>query len=508
MAILYKTLLFALFVSFVGFTQTPIEDAYAKIQKKLSADKKYLNVFAVNYSPTSEDIRHLSNIPKSENSSNFSFRSKDGVTYQILFLKDNLELDSLTLLTVKEIEDKAANSETFFGSAATGNTIDTIMALSFGDLQDLYFESNKAYTFLFKKTVEILRRDESSTLLGISLGEKSNRSRGLTSLDNTDFLNYFRTNGFHRYPGLPIEAAKRVSSRRRSAEAVDSNKTDFQIDASFSHISFFHNEMDFGFSSISAEISFGARDLNQVPWKSMIMNLGVRSLIVVPTGATQNLRRDLLLDVKLMGRMRLNTFNIANKLPFLFGEKSLLNVGSGLILDVSGTRNFGLPFFNLYIATGSSNFSNPYSKIGPDSLSTAFFSFKQWEASWSFYWNSSEDKTVRYRMDIGAANYDVHQATYSKSQNSNMLVYNKIKPFVTLSINFAPQNVDYLGISTKFYDNVLNLSFWLRLMEFSNQHTIRVETSYFSSPILRNPYAWENQGGNSMVQIRYRYGLK
>ncbi len=495
------------FATLVG-AQSSLSDAYLKVQKKLFADKKYLNVFYVSYQPSAEDVKSLTNIPKSEKTGSVSFRSKENVTYQIYFLRENFEMDSVTLLTVKQIEDKAASSESFFGQTTTANTIDTITILSFGDLQDLYFADNPAYSFLFQKVAEIQKRDEAGSILGISLSEHASRSKGITSPDNIDFLNYMRTNGIHRYPVIQAEAQKKTSSRRKAVSA-ESSATEFQVDASFSHLSFFHKSMELGFGSISAELGVGARDLNQVPWKTMALNVGVRSLIIISNGPSQNIRRDLILDAKIMGRIRVNTYNLSGNLPFVFGEKPSLNVGSGLIVDVAGTRTFGLPFFNLYLATGSNNVEKPYASFGPADSSTAYFTFKQWEASWSFYWNSNEDRLVRYRMDIGAGNYDVYKAVYAKTPGATTkeLVYNKIKPLLAFNINFAPQNIEFMGIGTRFYDNVLALNLWLKLLEFDDQHTIRLETTYYTAPMFRSPYPWEAQGGNSIVQVRYRYGV-
>lgn len=491
----------------VAHAQTALTDLYLKVQKKLASDKKYLNVYYVSFQPTADELKILSNVPKASGLSAVSFRAKENVSYQIYFLRESFDLDSLTLLTVKEIEDKAATNESFFGQTTNANTVDTVAILTFGDLQDLFFASHPAYDFLFKKTTEMLRKDDANTILAIAQNEKANKSRGITSPDNTDFLSYMRTIGIHHYPAIQTETAKKTSARRRTNEQGDASGTDFQLDVNFSNLGFFHNSMDLGFGSISAEAGVGAKGLNIVPWKTMAVDLGIRSLIDLGTNGLQNIKRDFILDAKIMGRMRVNTYNASAKLPFLFGDKPILNVGSGIIFDISGTRAFNLPFFNVYLATGSINVSNPYAKFGTADSSTAYFSNQQWEVSWSFYWNSSEERTVRYRMDIGAGNYDVYKATYTKTETRKELVYNQIKPFVTLAINFAPQNVDFLGIGTKFSDNILTMNFWLKLMEFSNQHTIRIETTYYTAPMFRNPYAWESPNGNSIVQIRYRYGI-
>jgi len=203
----------------------------------------------------------------------------------------------------------------------------------------------------------------------------------------------------------------------------------------------------------------------------------------------------------------MNLHNFVDNLPFLSGEKPLLNVGSGLILDVSGSRVYGLPAFNLYVASGKNDVSFPYASIGPSDSSTAYFTYRQWETSFSFYWNSSEERLLRMRMDIGAGGYNVVKAVYYNNTASKQLVYNKIKPSLTLYINFAPQNLEFMGASFRLYDNVLTTSLWMKIIEFSPVSSLRFEASYITSPILRSVYPWEYDGGNSIVQLRYRYGL-
>ena len=178
-----------------------------------------------------------------------------------------------------------------------------------------------------------------------------------------------------------------------------------------------------------------------------------------------------------------------------------------MILDVAGSRVYGLPAFNIYFAGGKNDVSFPYSSIGPSDSSTAYFTFRQWETSFSFYWNSSEERFLRMRMDVGAGCYDVVKAVYHNGTASKELVYNKIKPSLTLYINFAPQNQEFMGSSFRLYDNVLTASLWMKIVEFSPVSSLRFEASYITSPILRSQYPWEAEGGNSIVQLRYRYGL-
>lgn len=495
-------LLLAFWICSIAVFSQPISDLYLKVEKKLAQDKNYLDLYAVNFTPEDADVNVLSNISRTAERGAFTFRKKDGVTYQIVFKKETLELDSVTILYVREIEDKQSSGESFFGDASQGPQIDTTIVLTFGDVQELFDYSNETYLYLYNLTQKFLRRDEAVSLLKLVIDEKSNKSKGISFIDNRDFLSYMRMNSIHLYPKDPDEQ----QSQRRSRRSGDVAGTDdFQIDASFSHVSFFHNYMNLGFSTISAEINAGTRVLNLQPYQSMGLTFGMRTLFSLK-GNLANLKNEFVIDAKIMGRARINTSNLTSSLPFLFVQKPTLNVGPGLILDISTSRYQGFPFLNFYFSTGSSTPANPYVKFGKPDSSIAYFSFHQWEGTFSFFWNSSEDRTVRFKMDIGAANYDVYKATY-KPDTRKSLLYNKIQPVVSLSTTFAPQNSEFLSARLRYYDGVLNLFLWMKILEIQGVGGFRFETSFFSSPMFRTLYEWETEGSNSLVQIRYRYGF-
>ncbi len=496
-----RLLLVILFYSAPVFSQ-PISDLYLKVEKKLVQDKNYLDLYAVNFTPEDNDVNFLSNVPRTADRSPFTFRKKDGVNYQIVFKKETLELDSVTILYIKEIEDKQSSGESFFGDASQGPQIDTLIVLTFGDVQELFDNSPDIYQYLYDITKKFMRRDEAFSLLKLVIDEKANKSKGISFIDNRDFLSYKRMNSIHLYPKDPDESTTQRRSRRSGGDAAPE---DFQIDASFSHVSFFHNYMNLGFSTISAEINTGTRVLNLQPYQSMGLTFGMRTLFSLK-GNLANLKNEFVIDAKIMGRARLNTSNLSSSLPFLFVQKPTLNVGPGLILDISTSRYQGFPFMNFYFSTASSSPENPYVKFGPPDSSTAYFTFHQWETTFSFFWNSSEDRTVRFKMDIGAANYDVYKATY-KPETRKALLYNKIQPVVSLSTTFAPQNSEFLSAQLKYYDGVINLFLWMKILEIQGVGGFRFETSFFSSPMFRTLYEWETEGSNSMVQIRYRYGF-
>lgn len=495
-----KILQCVLLFSFIMFPQH-INDVYRKVERKLTFDKKYLNIFTIEYRPKAEDLNELTNIPRHELPTPFSFKVADNISYQIVFLKEVIEIDTMTILLVKEIVDKSVTDENLFGGSG-GPQIDTNIVLRFRDIQELYENNFSVYEKLYTLLVKESQEQEPFSLLGINVDEDFQKSRGISGRNNQDFLNYMKINSIHRYPPIVDETKTSRRSRRGQKPVV---ATDYQIDASFSQVSFFHPSMDLGFSTISAELGFGTKVLGVHPWQAMTMSTGIRALVSI-SGEKQNLFDDYIIDARLMGRLRINTSGFAHNLPFLFTNKPLLNVGSGVVFDFATTRAYGLPFINLYLSTGSVDVSNPFVTIGKPDSSFGYFSFKQWEASMSFYWNSSEDLTMRFRMDVGLGNYDVYQAKYYQGV-SRKLVYNQIQPMLKLHINFSPKNNDFFGTSFKIYDNHLWFDFWIKLFELDETQNFRFESSYISSPIFRGTKPWEIDGATSIVQVRYRYGF-
>lgn len=502
-------IVFVFCVPWLLYAQVNLNDYYRKIEKKILFDKKYLNVYAVSFQPKPEEVGKLANIPRMSGSGTASFVAKDNVTYYFIVLKENFELDSMVLLQVKKIEDKAASSESFFGDASSGPKIDTAVILNFADLSDLYFKGAKEYAALYDAALSRMNQEDPVSMLGLKLSDRAAKSRGITSLDNSDFLLFAKGNSLHRYPKLEDKKAVTGGKRRSGPAEAGSAESDYAVDASLSHITFFHKQMDFGFSSLSAELNTGTRVLNVLPWQAMSVSLGVRSLFAISSSLTaQNYKRDFVVDARLMGRMRLNTSSYIDKIPFVFGDKPKLNIGAGMILDVSGTRTYELPFFNMYFALGSEDISSPFVKSGTPDTSYAYFSFKQWESTMSFYWNTNEDRTLRYRMDAGMGNYNIVEGTYYKSGVTEAKqIYNKIKPVIAFYITFAPQNTDFLGMSFRMYDEKLTLGLWLKIAEFGPDEIFRLETKFITAPFFRTPYPWESLNSSSLVQLRYRYAL-
>lgn len=497
----YKTLVLFGILSCTLFSQ-PINDLYLKVEKKLSQDKNYLDLFSVTYTPEESQLQSLSNIPRGNDRPSFSFRKKDGVTYQLVFKKETIELDSITLLYVKEIEDKQTSGESFFGDASQGPQIDTLIVLTFGDIQDLFDYNPTTYNYLYTLVKNSVKIEDPEALLKLVIDDSRNKSKGISFIDNRDFLSHMRLNSTHIYP---VDADDQQTQRRTRRSGETTTASNMQIDASFSHLTFYHNALNLGFGTISAEIDMGSKVLNLLPYQTMGMSFGMRTLFSLKGNLT-NLKNDFVIDAKILGRARLNTSDFVTSLPFLFGQKPTINVGPGFIVDLSTSRLYGFPFLNFYLSTSSGTSLNPYISFGPPATPSAYFSFNQWEATFSYFWNSSEERTVRFKMDLGAANYDVYKVDYSPVTSKTM-VFNKTQPVISLQTTFAPLNSEFLSAKVKFYDGVMNLYFWMKIIDISGVGSFRLETNFMSAPMFRSLYPWETEGSNSMVQIRYRYGF-
>jgi len=477
---------------------------YAKIEKKLAEDKNYLDIYSIMFQAKSVQMTGLQNIPRTNEKPAFNFNTAETHSYEIIFMKENSEFDSTVILHVKETIDKSATSNDFFGNSSSESSKEINVALSFQDIEELYFNQPDIYSALYKLTEFLANNNEPVKLLGLKVDEQVNKSKGISSKNNQDFLNFQMVNSNHHYPKVVLETQKKA--RRSRGQTAETAATDYKIDASFGNVSFFYKDLDLGYSTISGELDMGTKVLNLHPWQSMSLTAGIRSLVTI-SGTSQNLLEDFIIDARLMGRTKLNTSSLVKNLPFVFVTAPKLNIGSGIVLDLSASRAYGMPFINFYLATGATKSFVPSVKfIDRKGESVAYFSPQQWESSMSFYWNTTEEMTLRFRIDIGAANYNIQKINYSTGNSINQ-VFNKIQPFTTLYLNFAPKNNDFFGSSFKLFDNQLTIKFWLKLLELSALHSFRFETSYITVPFMRAIKEWEAEEGSSYFSIRYRYGF-
>lgn len=477
-----------------------IDEMYRIIERKLQVDKTYLDIYTYNFTPDASMSSSLPAIPLSDDRGVFRFNTSGNINYSLVFKNPDLENDTIVLLYIVEIgAGAAADSSNIFGSNVAGG-VDSNMVVKFKDFQELYFAKDPSYTQILKFLQRELLTTEASSLVKVDRKEKEKISRGISSDGNLDFIAYQVTNSLHKYP-KPV-TQKSATGRGRGAQTQTSTSP-FQIDASLSSLSFFHPVMDYGFGFVSVEFNTNTPVVNVSPWKGQTITGGVRALFSV-SGSIADPLNDMLIDAKLMGRMRLDMSSFLDQLPFVMGDPLALNVGSGVILDVKTTGAFSIPFVNAYFAFGPEKLDNPFYTVPGNK---AYFTFTQWESTMSFFWNNSEKRAIRYKMDLGVGGFDVIEADYSGATIGRRKMKDVIQPVIGLSINFVPNDIEFLGTEFRLFDSHLTSKIWLKLLEFGGEHNFRVEMTNISAAMFREPEAWESKSSQTFIQLRYRYGF-
>jgi hypothetical protein len=419
---------------------------------------------------------------------------------------DAVGVDSLELLYIEQRVDKSAAEGGFFGGGGGGPQTDITRDFIFKDMYDLKLNHFDQYSALFNKVTDYIKKNEDAPpekLLRINPDTEIKTSLGISSRDNTDYLNFMRTNHLHWYPKQKI-----VAKAKRGA-ALEEVKTSFRLDASFSQISFSHEFMDFAMGGASVEYGFTEKVINLLPYQGTPFTAAFRTLINI-SDKKSDLNKALMIDVKLMGRLKLNTAKMMSSLPFVAADKPKLNMGTSGGFDVQITRPFSLPFLNIYLNAGGPAFSSPAVTVPKGADKEAYFSFSQAEATMSFYWNTSDKMTSRFRMDVGAGYYDIWKGTYSgtsKFASQKELIQDNFYPVINFYFNFISDNSEFYGCKVRFFDSQASLTSWLKLVEIGGGHIIRFEGTYISAPIARKLRAWEAKDGGAIVQLRYRYGF-
>lgn len=481
---------------------------YKLIEKKLEEDQTYLSVKSLSINTQDIKAKISENVPRYYNSNPLVFNEKDGYTYYFLYLDETIDIDSIVLIGIVEEIAPSVSTEGAGIFAAAAAPTDPIRetVFKFRDIHSLMKTNPDIYKNLVELISDQLQSDpllEPRELNNIAEKSKLQKSKGISSKDNADFLNYNYVNGRHHYPEIKKETSNRRGRGRGSASA--SSGTDYKIDASLSHVTFFSKEIDFGFSGVAAEINFDEYLLNMLPWQPMTMSIGLRGLIAL-SGDKEDMMKDYILDLRILGRARLDLSSVVTSLPWIFLDKPGLNVGSGIVFDLKTTRAYGLPFINLYFSGGSNDVTTPYTTFLENGVETAYFSFNQWETSFSFFWNTSEKAKFRFKSDLGLAGFNVVKATYGTSPSEEK-DYTAFSPIFRLEGTFVPSEGNELfGAKIRLFDSVIKGGFWLKVLTLDDVHTFRFETTFILQPMFRPRKIWEPEGP-SMFQIRYRYGF-
>jgi len=410
------------------------------------------------------------------------------------------------LLYVDRTEEKGAGGEQFFGET-TGPTRSTERILTYKDLYALASSKPQAYNAIYNEVRKFIRENPDNpptSLLKISPDNDIRTSLGVASRDNTDFLNYQRANSLHYYPKAKVD---KKLGKRGSTAVADSD--DYRIEAGYTSVSLSHKAMDFSFGGAGVELGVEENILNLLPFQQMSVNGGFR-LYVNLSEKKEDLSKATIIDMKILGRYKVNTSKLPTTLPFMGGTTPKLLLSNAAGLDFTITRPFGLPNINISTMSGSADLTNAPIKQIINGRTFAFYSNAQSQATMSFFWNTSESLASRFCIEIGGGYYDVHSAEYTGISASKPFdkrtVQDDMFPIVALHFNFSPEGKDIYSGTVKLFDSQIKTYGWLKILELDGGHTFRLGMIYITPPIARHKRDWETTGG-ALVQLRYRYGF-
>jgi len=170
-------------------------------------------------------------------------------------------------------------------------------------------------------------------------------------------------------------------------------------------------------------------------------------------------------------------------------------------------------YLNFYGSFSSMKFDKNYIytyEMNPIGLryKNAMFSFTEFAATLSFYWDIVEMHKVNF--DIGAGGFDVYgNEVYDNGQVRNYKLANlAFLPIIGLDYNMLtkPKN-QLLGIGARFFDGFVKFNTWLQLYRSEGDATkVRLELQFLTDRMIGKPKAWDNQGG-TFIQLRLRHGF-
>lgn len=498
------------FIAFLGlllplFPQDASE-IVERIDLKLRRDKRYLNLNYISYPEGGKIAEEFLSIPRTDDKEPFQMQAKDNITYNIVFVREGIQIDSPMVLYVSQITDLAAGGEGFFGETS-GPSKDTQTVITFADMYNLRLNHPQIYYRFYKIIDKYLKDNPDSdppSLLRITPDTEIKTSLGISSRDNTDYLNYMRANNLHWYPRPKLE--KKGGGRKKVEPVVTAS---YKVDVGATTASFSHEVMNFAMGGAGIEVGFEDKVLNVLPWQGQSMTLGFRTLVSL-SERKEDIDQAVIFDARLLGRLGMDLWTAAKNIPFLGLSKPKLNTGYGGGLDLNVTRPFGMPFLNVYLMVGAPDYSEPAlrTSIG-GGKDEAYFTWNAMEASMSFYWNTSDNFISRFRMDVGAGYYDVWRAEYltkAKNPTTKKQVFANFYPLVQFHFNFAPDDKELFGTRIKLSDGHAKIISWLKLLELEGGHIFRLETQFMSAPIFHKARKWDTEGGGT-ASLRYRYGF-
>lgn len=493
-----KKLIILLIISVQLYAQQ-IDDLIKKIDIKLRNDKTYLDLNYLSLDIKNDFPAELWELKRELNRPPLLFEESKSNQYNIVFVKKGQGLDSLELLYIQLIRTNLGTEETIFSAAAGIESQDTSIVYDYRDFYFLKEKDKSTYDKIHRIVKNYVYQNYDSEipgLLSINPNTQINTSFGVTADDNLDYLNHVRINDPYWYPEPP---------KRRTLVRQVEDTFPFRLDVNFSSLRFSHEAMDFENGNASIFATTGDEILNILPYQGQTVTAGARLLLAL--NASPDINKVQFIDLSLGIRFNVDSRWHFDNLPFILAEVPYLNVGKGIAASFSITRPFGLPNINLKVASGEKDYSDAIIKRSVNGVLSSYHSFNQIEGTMSFFWNSSDLRTNRFRIDVGAGYYDIYKAEYTGNKISSEKSFDiKFQPLAAIYYDFVPTFGPLFGAKMKVFDSVLNANVWLKLFQFSEKNSVRLEVNYISQPFTRKKYEWE-KGSGLMFQLRYRLGL-
>lgn len=476
------------------------DDLIKKIDIKLRNDKTYLDLNYLTLDLKNNFSSELMELPRQLNRDPLQFEESDGNQYNVVFMKRGQGLDSLELLYIQLIKTELGTGETIFSAATGVESQDSAIVYDYRDFFFLREKNKRMYDEFHRIVKDYVYQNydiQLPGLLRINPNSQISTSFGVTADDNLDYLNHVRINDPYWYP---------EPQKKRSLVRQEDDTYPFRLDVNFSSLRISHEIMDFENGNASIYATSATEVLNLLPYQGQTVTAGARLLLAL--NASPDINKVQFIDIALGIRFIVDSrWHFAN-LPFIIAETPYLNVGNGIVAGYTITRPFGLPNINLNIGSGEKDFSDAMIKRSVNGVTSSYHTFNQIEGTMSFYWNSSDLRSNRFRIDVGAGYYDVYRADYNSAGRviKETKFDIKFQPTISFYYDFVPTFGPLFGTKIKVFDSVINTNLWLKLFQFSEKNSVRLEVNYISQPFTRKMHEWE-KGSGLMFQLRYRLGL-
>lgn len=454
-------------------------------------------------------------------------------SYYIYFIRNGLGLEEITpvmiALSETPVLPKTANTLNDRGGSKKPAAEDPSQSVKF-DIRDFvslkYNYPNEYREFCrfinrYKNSEKKLRASDTEKYLETFSDANEPQlslNYGIVSRNNDDLIRYMKINSPRKFPDIENTSENPDSSYEGEQEGSSSSGffalkyCDISLSQQCIGLNGLNVFLPEGLGGVGLVNRFEDKSINYLPFESPYLSPGL-SLFLKLTDRPEELRESFFTELNVLGRIPYNSSKLLRYAPIFGVQNPKVNVTPGIIIDAHLSKNLIKPFFtnfpfvNVFISTGSENYSKPQTYYSSSStMKSAYFLTSSWMLSLSFYWNSDVEKRGIYRLDIGIGGSKVRKVDYFLDSTEVSIEESITQPYVSMEYDLIPKKKPILGIKAGLYDNRMRCDFWMKLFEIAQSVDVRFECQYVGKTILRNLRDWESPGG-FFTQLRFRYGF-